>query len=530
MSDAAADMPGASAPTSPAKRSGFPPGVGWVQAAVAGAVLLAVSAVAVVPHYTKQLVSSSVVGRSGPGSSGGPGATGTQGATGTAGSYVEGSAGRTVGGTAEPTAAGGGSGGSGGTGAACAASNGGSTAPGVTDSSINVASTIVTSGVGAGFLGQAQDGMQAAINQVNGSGGVCGRKISLTTLNSGWDYQNGGSDISSWISSGNYFALVGEPDSEGLSNAIDSKNIDDAGIPVVGTDGMLADQYHDPWVWPVAASTVTNMHVIAQYAVSQFHLSNSSQVGIVFDTAYKFGTEGAKALDGQISKLTDHKDIPGYNTSGNCQSQYCGISSQSQDYTSQINTFDSACANKCVVVVMLLEPSPMETWMNGEESAGVHWFQYLFGGEPLFDDNVANNCNGCGQAPMRVWTGYQPAIGSVGGAVAQFCSALHAVAPADDCHNEFTEGAYLGAELFIAAVEDVAAAGEKLTRANLQSMLDSKTFDLGLTASPISYPDASLHLANKSMEEFEENFSGSFNGWTNLNTGFITDSDPTSDL
>jgi ABC-type branched-subunit amino acid transport system substrate-binding protein len=404
----------------------------------------------------------------------------------------------------------------------CAAGrNGGASGPGVTDNELHIASTIVTTGVGSGFLGEAVDGMQAAVNEANSSGGVCGRHIVLDTVNDGWDASTGNQDIQNFINSGNYFALVGEPDSEGLNAAVQSGTIDRAGIPVVGTDGMLASQYFDANVFPVAASTVTNMHIVAQ----QMHAKGAKKVGIVFDNVYKFGAEGATAFAAEFDRLGGGQSL---DASSDCGHGYCGVDPSSSSYTTQINAFDGYC-NPCDAVVMLLEPQPMLTWMRGEENAPNAWYNAIYGGEPLFDDSFAATCGqDCNQ--LTVWTGYHAAVQPFDGeaAVSHYVQSLHAAFPNADAHNEFTEGAYLGTQLFVQACRNVNAAGKPLTRDNLRAELGSLTFTSGL-AQDLRY--ASLpHIANVEMAAFSANTQGSFNGWNYLATGFVRDPAPGQDF
>jgi ABC-type branched-subunit amino acid transport system substrate-binding protein len=370
--------------------------------------------------------------------------------------------------------------------------------------------------------------MRAAINQVNQAGGICGRHITMESVNDGWDGPTGNQYINGYINKGDVFALVGEPDSEGLDAAVKAGSIDRARIPVVGTDGMLASQYNDPWVWPVAASTVTNMHVIAQYAQTRFH---AKRVGIVYDSVYKFGKEGARAFAQELQRETG--GTLGMDLSKGCAGGFCGVSPSSTDYSSPIHDLNSYCSTQagapkqCDVVVMLLEPQPMETWMKGEENCSCTWFSTLMGGEPLFDDSFANNCTqDC--SGMVVWSGYKPDIQpfDAESPVSTFASALKATCGTCDPHNEFTEGAYLGTKLFIAACQKV---GSNLTRAALQQELNTDTFDLGLSL-PLHYGTALPHQANVSMVAYQDNASGTFNGWSYMQTGFLKDPSPGRDL
>lgn len=105
---------------------------------------------------------------------------------------------------------------------------------GVTTSAIRVASTVSLDGPGAALLGEAPIGMRAVINTVNRSGGICGRRVELTTFNDSWDRDRGHTILRRFMEE-DYFALVGLPASDGLVAALEHGDIDAAGIPVVGT-------------------------------------------------------------------------------------------------------------------------------------------------------------------------------------------------------------------------------------------------------------------------------------------------------
>jgi len=493
----------------------FPPSVGWVPICVGLVAVTVASALAFIPQYaTHQVLGvSSANGTNDGGSNANAGTTGTQG---TSGHAIVGNSGT---GGSGPVGAVGGS-----TSDCAHGHNAGPTDVGVTATVIHIATTDVTTGIGSGFLGQAVNGMKAAIARKNQAGGVCGRRIALDSVNDGWDGPTGANDISKYIGSGNVFALVGEPDSEGLDAAVRAGSIDHAGIPVVGTDGMLRSQYTDPWVWPVAASTVTNVHIVAQYAVQH----RAKRVGIVYDAKYKFGQEGAAAFKAEVQRLSGGTLGMG----GDCSTGFCGVSPDATDYSTDVQAFNKACTpqsdhDKCDVVVMLLEPQPMGTWMKDEEPCNCTWYGTLMGGEPLFDDNLASTC-GQDCANMTVWSGYKPDIQPFDGEtpVYTFAHDLSSTCPSCDPHNEFTEGAYLGTELFIAACEKV---GSNLTRAALRQELDTDTFDLGLSE-PLHYGPGLPHLANTRMVAFQDNAAGSFNGWSYLSTGFVPDPDAGKDL
>jgi ABC-type branched-subunit amino acid transport system substrate-binding protein len=498
----------------------FPPGAGWIPLTVAVAVIAVASGIAFSPRYE-----NTTVGVVQPQASGAP----------RVGPQASASANQGDGQTADPNRPQQKQDKSGvlapSSGIDCKhGQNGGPTAPGVTKDTITVATTDVTSGVGADFLKEATVGMQVAIDQLNASGGICGRHINLKApVNSGWSRTQGRNDIDGFIQEGDVFALVAEPDSEGLAGAIDSGIIDNANMPVVGTDGMLSDQYQDRWVWPVATSTVANMHIAVKYAIDRGWAKNSSDFAIIYDTRYKFGAEGAAAFDHEVKNLSaDHGDVPGYPSAG-CSNQYCGVSSDAQDYTSEKNAFNGVCESKCKVVVLLLEPSPAEKWWT-DEGDDTGWFQHLVGGEPLFEKKFAESCKGhCNQ--MTVWTGYHPVLQpfDAEAAVNTYKNGLLSACPNCDTQNQFTEGAYLGTQLFIAACRQLADSNVRLTRQTLHDVLNSTAYSLGLSM-PLQYHDVLPRVANVAMAAYADNSGQTFNSWIYTNSGFVNDPQPGVDI
>jgi ABC-type branched-subunit amino acid transport system substrate-binding protein len=491
------------------RRIGWPPGVGWLPLGVALTAVLLMSTFSLLPQFGTRILGSTGGGQAAVG----PGATASD-PNGT-GTTSTGTSTRTG-----PKAPGGK-----GTVSCAPGKNGGATDIGVTATEIHIATTTVTSGIAKDFLGEAVDGIISAVNQANNAGGVCGRRLVLDpgagdVVNTGWDPAAGNNAISNFVHSHKYFALVGEPDSEGLAGAIDGHTIDqlpgEAPIPVVGTDGMLRDQYHNDWVWPVAASTVTNMHIAVKYA---HDVLGARTFGIVYDTHYKFGSEGAGAYAAEVARVGGTMTRSGDTCSG---TQACGFdATTTTDYPSLVTPFNGACSGKCDVVMMLLEPGPMLNWMKteGDDTA---WYKKLMGGEPLFDHRVGEQCQSCNG--LLVWTGFRPPSGSFSAEQPVYTYA-QSLPSKDDSNNPFTEGAYLGTQMFVQAVKRLAADGYPLTRQNLRTELNTDTYNFGLSI-PLTYNNRMPHLANLAMAGFADNRSGTFHGWDYQNTGFLADPAP----
>jgi ABC-type branched-subunit amino acid transport system substrate-binding protein len=400
-----------------------------------------------------------------------------------------------------------------------AGKNGGATDVGVTGNSIKVSANVVQDGPGASFLSDAIIGIQAVVDQANVKG-ICGRKILLQHRNDSWDRNRGLSYISNYIHDGT-FALMVNPSSEGLDAAVLNGTIQNAGIPVVGSDGMLISQYRHmkggvdqaQWVWPVAASTVSTMHIIVQHAVDQ----GAKTFGLVYDSQYKFGVEGAAAYKGAIERL------------GATLVKSQGLEPGKTSYTTEADQFNGACGDngsKCDVVAMLLDPSTAITWIKANGTFGG---KITAGPQTLFNRSFAVNCvterkklgNGK-DCNLYVWTGYNPPVGSLATLpdVARYTADVQSRNAQADVENSFTQGAYLGAQMFVKALEKV---GPNLTRANLRAVLDSMDYESDLTNTLSWRPGQ--HFANTAMQAFRVGYTQDkgFTGWQPANTGFIKD-------
>jgi len=382
-----------------------------------------------------------------------------------------------------------------------ATNNGGATDLGVTATEIRLASTVVQSGLGASFLSSSPLAMKAVVNHVNAQGGICGRILTLNMVNDGWDQQRGLTFMRNFIKEG-YFALPVVPSSEGLTAAIDSGDIEKAGIPVVGTDGMLIQQYRSAWVWPVATATVSTMRAMTRYA----HQKGSKTFALVYDEFYKFGREGADAWRAYVKKIT-----------GAEPKAFVGIQPGQSSYGTKIQQFNQACSNECDFVALLLEPGTAETWIAGRPQLGR---KITSGAQTLFNERFAKNC-GADCDGMLVWTGYNPPIGGLASLpdVRRFVQDVKAVSPTIDVTNQFLEGAYLGMSVFVEAMRQV---GPNLTRKRLQTVLNSMTYRSDL-ASTLSWTRTKRH-ANASAQAFSIRVeNGSFAGFRNEQTGWVRD-------
>jgi ABC-type branched-subunit amino acid transport system substrate-binding protein len=384
----------------------------------------------------------------------------------------------------------------------CAAGrNGGKTDTGVTATSIKLATTTVQSGIGSAFLGDVKYAMEAVKNKVNRGGGICGRLLDIKYVDDSWRADLGSDDIRNFIHDG-YFAMPVGPSSEGLNAVIKSGDVRAAGFPVVGTDGMVILQYRDPWVWSVAAATVSTARIMADDAKRR----GAKKFSIVFDKDYKFGQEAASAFNAEVKRLTGH-NIDGYPDT-NCNVSYCGIQAGKSDYGGDVANFKPGD-----FVAMFLEPTTALAWMKTVGAPTPATVPYGIGAaQPLFTFDFGKNCQeACDQ--MRVWTAYKPRREEYAAdpQVREYHTDLNNTNNRSDEFNAFAEGGYVGMQLLEAALRQV---GPFLTRARLQAVLDSMTFRSGLTVQDTLRWRPGDRFANTTMQAWVMQYKGTFSGWT----------------
>jgi ABC-type branched-subunit amino acid transport system substrate-binding protein len=397
----------------------------------------------------------------------------------------------------------------------CAAGkNGGPTDRGVSANKIKLASTEVLSGEGSSFLGASHVGMEAVVADVNAAGGICGRLLDLTLRDDGWEASLGASFLGNFVSgSPAYFALPVVPSSEGLTQAITSRIIDNGQTPVVGSDGMLQAQYQDPWVWPVATSTASTMRIMAKHA---YDVLGARSFGIVWDSHYRFGKEGAAAFAQYVQTL------PGAHLAANIPVV------PGQPSYPQVDTFNEGCGGKtsrCDFVAMLLEPGTALAWINsmGDDKSGRRLgfgSKGTGGAQTLFNTKFAQQC-GEPCSGMLLWTGYNPPIGEKQNlpGLAKYVSDVKAIDPGVDPDNQFVEGAYLGMTVLVEALKQ---AGPNLTRVRLRQVLDGFRYASDLS-SPLAFAPG-RHDANQGAQAYEvRTAAGSFSGFADAGTGFLAD-------
>lgn len=419
---------------------------------------------------------------------------------------------------------------------------------GTTGNRILLGATVAEGGIAKDFLGEVRHGMNAVATRVNSAGGIHGRQLEIEYKNDNWDPGRGRRNIETLMVQDEVFAFAVSPSSEGLNAASNAGLFERHGVPVIGADGLNNTQFQDPWIWPVAAATTTQVHVIMKDAQDRCKAdSNCSKLepAIVFGNTYRFGVEGAFAFNGAYCRLTGGTftgagecrggdNVPGFTpggTSCNQGSRFCGVDANKRQFPNEISTVNDACRERdghgaCNFVLLLLEPSTALSWMGGDFPSASEFERDgrccgVAGAQPLFTSNFAVECGDkCDR--MRVWTGYNPPIGRYQSdpAVQRYSQELEAQSSRADVSNQFTLGGYIGMTLLVEAIERV---GPDLTRAKLVETLNSMPpLKTGLTNPGGLRWTADKRYANDSAQSFRIDFRNRFNGFQE-ETGYTED-------
>lgn len=289
----------------------------------------------------------------------------------------------------------------------------------------------------------AATGAQAVINKVNREGGVCGRMVNLHIVTD-----------PAPTPSGEFFAAL--PDStDGVP----------AGMPIVGTDGLVAQEYQAPSTWPVGTPAAAQARIVAKHAWDD---RASRTFGLVY-SQQQFGTEAKTAFESYVQGL------------GGAVKASIGVAPGKASYAAEGQQLANSCG--CDAVVFALDPSTLVTFIASlpeqdgkKRGLGGHVTSAL---SPVVNERFARDC-GRGCTDMLVWTPYTPPVGEYREQpdVAAYVNDVRATRVDADITDHAIERAYIGAKVLVAALQQ---AGPNLTRARLQSSLDSMTYTSGLS-------------------------------------------------
>lgn len=302
------------------------------------------------------------------------------------------------------------------------------------------------------------NGAQAAIRAVNASGGVCGRRLSMTTRNN--SLGDGDEAVRQRLGE-NFFALVG------LDFDLDdvAPEITASGMPAIGTGARSSVETNAPGVYPVGSSPFSQSRVL----IDANEDIGASNFVVVYESQEPFATRTAETLQSEVESRPGLSVVLHPITGGQAS------------YSANILQFNNMCdAGLCDAVIYLLHGTTFRTWIAGRPSSATVqtnlWPRLM---EESIGRNCGTPCNG-----MFLWSGFEIPTGTSSPAAETYKSRLLAVSPTADSTDQDAEFAYAAVMLTAMAI---GRAGPDLTREAVRSILDTETVDLGLNGGPLSW-------------------------------------------
>ncbi|HEX9711677.1 MAG TPA: ABC transporter substrate-binding protein [Actinomycetota bacterium] len=364
-----------------------------------------------------------------------------------------------------------------------------STAPGVDSERVTIAMTIELSDPHAREVSQ---GAMAAVEVINALGGVCDRILQVLVADDGGDTQERRGYVRFFEERA--FALVGQ-EVQGVIT-----DIEEAGMPAVGSYATSRDEFPTTWIWPIRAGNDSFGRIAVEHTYGQA----ARRFGVVYDTTTPIGTETRDAVEAAIAEHDDAVLVASI-----------GVQPFRPSYSAEIQALNTACDGACDTVLYAIEEETLITWMAGRpQRARIDDILH----PTLFGERVAGNC-GSPCHGMLAFDDVHPPIGSHPGEVARYCDDLRSVDPTADCWNPATQAAY--AATFVAA-RAMGTVGVNLTRDRLREVLATGSYDLAMHGEVLSWDHPRRH-ANRWLRGYSIVMAqGSFVGWR-TETGWIED-------
>lgn len=353
--------------------------------------------------------------------------------------------------------------------------------PGVTAESITLGTVMPES---PSFSDYGYEGFAGAAASINAGGGICGRELIVT---SGMEHTYHGARGLDAALDADLFALVGIHLSE-LDDA--AAQVDAAQMPIIGTGGRAELERTSPLVWSIGSSEETIADVLVDDAISE----GATSFAILYDNRDPYAQRVAAAIEAEVAT---HE--------GSSVSISQPLLPGRASYSSEIAQFNQACSDGCDAVIPLLPRNTLLTWTAGRPRPATLRTSLW---PELFGETVARNC-GSRCDGMIVWSPFQAPVDAGNEATALYRDSVRSQWPTGDLYNART---LLGFEAVLHAAYAMGQAGPNLTRAAVQTILDTESYDLGLTGTPITW--TSSRDANRSLRGYEiVTAQGSFVGF-----------------
>lgn len=340
---------------------------------------------------------------------------------------------------------------------------GAATDVGVSGNRILLGSTFAVSGPVSSISGPILKGVQAYFNKVNAEGGVNGRKVALKWYDDGWDAQRGRAYIKRLVEQDKVFVLSVVPSSNGLDAA--RSYLEQKGVPVFGTSGLIDSQFESSMQWPIGTSTKSIVRTSLLY-MKREKVRNLAVIwldllaGRESIEAYQNGIEPIMGKDPDEFLVNPN----GYRVSIS-EPDFGPVWTRIMDDTRRWQAAHGQPTDgRPDFVGFAIDPTNAIKALQAAENIGFRPTVGWGGGPPLFLDLVPQSTDYAAETGLLASTSYLPPVGRFLDlpAVRDYVQTVRRYYGDDvDVKNPYLEGGYAGAAL---TVEVLKRAGPCLTR------------------------------------------------------------------
>jgi ABC-type branched-subunit amino acid transport system substrate-binding protein len=224
-----------------------------------------------------------------------------------------------------------------------AGANGGATDIGVTETSIRIAMTETLEFPTRYATATAYANVRSLFDYVNLHGGICGRRIDFRYANDAWRPLP-------WDADADMVAGIAGPFDPAVDERISDGEVDRAGTPLVGVDGVTAAQHLSPWVWPLGTSMTSITRIAVDHA---YRVRGARTFALVYDSAQRASRQAAAAFRDYVGRLPDATVVRIQN-----------LDAGTRNYSREALDFALACRlQKCDHVLLALTPGTAVKWL-----------------------------------------------------------------------------------------------------------------------------------------------------------------------
>ena len=358
-----------------------------------------------------------------------------------------------------------------------ASSNGGSTAPGVTATSITFGTHQPLTGPAAPGYDEIAPASQAYFDYVNAHGGVYGRKIVFKYLDDGYNPTNTVSVVHQLVLQDNIYAMLeglGTPTHLAVVGFLNAEKVPDLFV-ASGCD-CWNEPATDPWTFGWQLDYIREGKILGQYVAQHFP---GKKIGFFYQDD-EFGMDGVKGLEDEIPSSMIVAKESYVDTNVNVEPQVAALRASGAQVVVSFSIPAFTALLKLTSLKLSYAPQLVVSNVGSDAItlSGLLEAYAKQGGSTVNGDQLINGI---------ITDGYLPAVGQTSNSWTQLFSKVHAQY---DASAPFDGNVLFGMATAYAFVQAMFKAGRNPTRASLVAAIEGG-LPQGPAVAPYAYSSSS---------------------------------------